>query len=154
MKIFHQNIRGLFGKFECLEELLDRHSSIDILALTETHIIDGQYDDNDNLFKIPGYQFIKRNRKDGKGGGVSMFIKDGVEWKRRHDMEHENLECIWIEVHIKDSKSILVAMYYRPPEGSTYLSANFNESILGKRSINVYRSLRKLLFWETLTSIT
>ena len=58
-----------------------------------------------------------------------MFIKDGVEWKRRHDMDHENLECIWIEVHIKNSKSILVAVYYRPPEGSTYLSANFNESI-------------------------
>ena len=112
-----------------MEELLDRHSSIDILALTETHIIDGQYDDNDSLFKIPGYQFIKRNRKDGKGGGVGMFIKDGVEWKRRHDMEHENLECIWIEVHIKNSKSILVAVYYRPPEGSTCLSANFNESI-------------------------
>ena len=55
MKIFHQNIRGLFGKFECLEELFDRHSSIDIRALTETHIIDGQYDDNDSLFKIPGY---------------------------------------------------------------------------------------------------
>ena len=96
MKIFHRNIRGLFGKFECLEELFDRHSSIDILALTETHIIDGQYDDNDSLFKISGYQFIKRNGKDGKGGGVGMFIKDGVEWKRQHDMKHKNLECIWI----------------------------------------------------------
>ena len=32
-------------------------------------------------------------------------------------------------MHIKNSKSILVAVYYRPPEGSIYLSANFNESI-------------------------
>ena len=43
-----------------------------------THIIDEQYDDNDNFNKITGYKFLKCNRKAGRGGGVAMFIRESV----------------------------------------------------------------------------
>ena len=68
----------LFSKFYNLQELFDRHASIDILALSETHIIDGEYDDNEGLFQVPSYTFLKRNRQAGKGGGLTMFISDGI----------------------------------------------------------------------------
>ena len=45
---------------------------MDVLSLSETHIIEDEYNDNDALFAIYGYTFIKRNRKKGQGGGVAV----------------------------------------------------------------------------------
>ena len=59
-----------------------------------THIIDEQYDDNDNFNKITGYMFLKCNRKAGRGGGVAMFIRESVIWERRQDLEKDNIESI------------------------------------------------------------
>ncbi len=92
MKIFHQNICGLFSKFHNLQELFDRHTSIDILALSEIHIIDGEYDDSEGLFQVPSYTFLKRNRHAGKGAGLAMFIRDGIKWERRHDLENDDVK--------------------------------------------------------------
>ncbi|CAB4015518.1 Hypothetical predicted protein, partial [Paramuricea clavata] len=74
IKNFHQNVCGLFTKFHSLEELFDRHENIDILALSATHIVNGQFNDNEDLYKIPGYMLVKSNRKVGKGGGVAIYI--------------------------------------------------------------------------------
>ena len=98
------------------------------MTISETHIIDEQYDDNDNLYKIPVYTFLKCNRKAGRGGGVTMFIGESVMWGRRQDLEKDYIESIWIEVFIKNFKRFLVAAYYRPPEGSAYLPKNFNDN--------------------------
>ncbi len=78
MKIFHQNICGLFSKFHNLQELFDRHTSIciqDILTLSETHIIDGEYDDNEGLFQVPSYTFLKHNQQAGKGVGWPCLLE-------------------------------------------------------------------------------
>ena len=70
MKFFHQNACVLFTKFHGLEELFDWHENIDILALSEAHIVDGQFDDNEILYKITGYMLVKSNWKVGRGGGM------------------------------------------------------------------------------------
>ncbi len=127
MKIFHQNICGLFRRFHNLQELFDRHASIDVLALSETHIIDGEYDDNEGLFQVPSYTFLKRYRQAGKGGELAMFIRDGIKWERRHDLENDDVEGMWVDVFVKNSKSFLIDVCYRPPDGSNYLPANFND---------------------------
>ena len=49
-----------------------------------------------------------------------MFIKDSVKWERRHDLENNDVESIWIEVSVKNAKSFLLAVYYHlPPVGQT-----------------------------------
>jgi hypothetical protein len=63
LKVFHHNIRGLFSNFVHVQELFDRYKGVDIMTLSETHIVDRQYDDIEGLFIIDGYMFIKRNRK-------------------------------------------------------------------------------------------
>ena len=68
MKLFRQNVCGLFTKFYSPEELFDWHENVDILALSETHIVDGQFDDNEDLYKITAYMLVKSNRKVGRGG--------------------------------------------------------------------------------------
>ena len=56
-----------------------------------------------------------------------MFIKDGIKWERRHDLENDDVEGMWVDVFVKNSKSFLIEVYYRPPDGSNYLPANFND---------------------------
>ena len=126
LKMFHQNVRGLFSNFVNVQELLDRGNRMDILSVSETHIIinDG-YDDNDTLYTVDGYRFIKRNRDGGRGGGVAVYLKDNIEWQRRSDLEREAIENIWIEIFIPKSKSILLGIFYRPPGTSKYLAADF-----------------------------
>ena len=105
MKIVHQNVRGLFNNLLGLQELIERHRAVDILTVSETHIVDDRYDDNEHLYKIPGYVFINRNRKHGLGGGVAMYIKESIDWVRRDDLENDSIECIWLEVFVKIQKA-------------------------------------------------
>ena len=43
MKIMHQNIRGLGSNFDMLQEFVESHNKIDMLALSETHLTDNGY---------------------------------------------------------------------------------------------------------------
>ena len=115
LKVFHQNVRGIFTNFVHVQELLDRYKGMDILSLSETHIINSQYDGNDDLLSIDGYKIIKRNRKDRNGGGVAVYLKNNVEWQRRSELERDTIENIWLEVIIPKPKSILLAIFNRPP---------------------------------------
>ncbi len=125
LKMFHQNVRGLLSNLVNVQELLDRNKRIGILS--ETHITENGYDDNETLFAIDGYNFIKRNRKNGSGGGVAVYLKGDIEWQRRQDLERDAIENTWIEVFIPKSKSILLGIFYRPPGTSKYLAADFRE---------------------------
>ena len=128
LKFVHQNVRGLLKNFDLLEALVHKlDSKLDIISVSETHIVDGDASDNEELYVLPGYTLVKRNRKSGKGGGVAIFIKNSVNFKRRIDLENSHLESIWLEIFIKNSKSILIGCFYRPPEGSKYLPSNYNE---------------------------
>ena len=113
---------GLFSDFVNIQELLDRSNPIDILSLSETYITKDGYDDDDSLFAVDGYRFIKRNRKNGQGGGVAVYLKEHIEWQRTPDLEREAIENIWIEIFIPKSKSVLLGMFYRPSGTSKHLA--------------------------------
>jgi len=65
------------------------------------------------------------------GGGVAAYIShkytEGQMWRRRTDLEVENIETMWIEFIPPKSKSFLLCVVYRPPDGSRYLYDNFSE---------------------------
>ena len=122
--ILHQNIRGLVSKKDLLVDISFNYSSIDILGLSETWTLpDCMYD-----LEISGYKFERRDRLSGFGGGVGAYIRDGVPYIPRFDLEKENSETLWLEVCLKCSKSFLVAVVYRPPAGSKHLSNAFESS--------------------------
>ena len=127
LKVLHLNVRGLLSNLHSIEHLLYTYKQTDIFACTETHI--GQTSDNESLYKIQGYDFVARNRHNGSGGGVGVYVKTGLEWKRRSDFEHKSTECLWIEIFFKNTKSLLIACYYRPPNTSKYLSKDFNDAL-------------------------
>ena len=70
---------------------------------------------NSELFQIPGFQFVHNNRIAGEGGGVAMYLSDDLKWKRRTDLETDEIECTWVEVDIFKIKSFLVGCIIGPP---------------------------------------
>jgi hypothetical protein len=89
IKIFHQNVRGLFSNIAFVAELLRSFPAIDLLTLSETHISN---ESERALLELPGYTFISHHRKTGKGGGVGAYIADRIVWEQRGDLENENIE--------------------------------------------------------------
>ena len=123
-------------------EFLSRFESnqIHILDISETDllkdsVLDGELD-------IPGYKLQRKDRHTGEGGAVAVYMKNTLSWHRRHDLETDDIECIWIELSINNkSRPILLGNIYRLPNTSLHLLGDFNEkskqclrgSILRKR---------------------
>ena len=115
ISIIHFNSRNLYANFQNVKEYLWKFKNpFNIIAISETWINLERGDD----FSLLGYNFHCVNRKDGKGGGVALFIDECLEYK-----VHENLcividevmECITIEVNIQREKNIIVNCLYRKP---------------------------------------
>ena len=97
LKVFHQNIRRLFHNIAKLSTFLHTLKNKHIFFLSETYI------DNSTptqLFEIPGYTFINKNRDLGSHGGAAIYIKDGIPFIRRTDLEVNELDCIWLEINV------------------------------------------------------
>ena len=78
----------------------------EILSFTESwlkpHI-------SDDVLKIPGYSPpFRRDRIDRMGGGVIVYVKENVNCILRPDLQVGNIECLWLEVRVKNKKKILV----------------------------------------------
>ena len=93
--------------------------------MSKTHIASVNY----KLFQTSWYKFVQKNRVAGESGGVAMYLSDDLKWKRRTDLETDEIECIWVEVDIFKSKSVLVGCIYRPPDSSSYLQKDFNKNL-------------------------
>ena len=139
LKVLHQNIRGLLCNFCSLQEFVSSNQNIDVLTLTETHI--SSKENNGDLYKLSGYNFESRERQSGKGGGVGCYVKENVNYIRRKDLENKKLENIVIEILINNSKNVLIATHYKPPNNSKYLCHNFND--LFNESLSLYCSESK-----------
>ena len=62
-----------------------------------------------------GYQKpFRRDRAENAGGGILVYVKEGVCCSRRSDLEHQNIECIWVEIKSINSRPFLIGNIYRP----------------------------------------
>ncbi len=79
----HLNIHSLPAKFDQLKTILTRLEAasihMDFVLLCETFLSEN----NANMFQIPGYNFIYRNRETNRRGGVAMYIRQGIQFTRR-----------------------------------------------------------------------
>ena len=66
----------------------------------------------------------RKDRVDDRYGGVILYVKEGIRYKRRDDLEIKGIESIWVEVANKH-KRILFGVFYRPPNSD----ANYNLDI-------------------------
>ena len=115
----HLNIQGLCGKNMCnflkIKAILTspENSSMHIFGLSETNIKSHKLT---SCFNIDGFQEPFRKDNDSNGsGGIVVYVRNGINAKRRLDMETNNIPCIWLEITVGKSKPFFIGNMYRPP---------------------------------------
>ena len=128
LSLLHHNIRSAPKN---LEQLMLYIKSLDfqftVIGLSETWLNESTKD----LYGIPNYVSINECRQDKRGGGVSLFIQNSVQFNVRTDLNqfNENIESIFIEMDGKSigkERNVIVGVIYRPP--NTDISV-FNEHL-------------------------
>lgn len=104
------NTRSLYPKMHEVRHMM-LTTNIDILVITETWL-----DDTINReVEVEGYT-IARNDRNRHGGGVLIYIKDGLEYQERQDLQHPDVEAVWIETpKLLHASPTLIGGYYRAP---------------------------------------
>ena len=142
-KAMHLNIEGLNAKFDELKFLLaqlsEKNIKLDCILVCET-VINCH---NEQLFNLPGYKFICRNRTNKTKGGVGIYILDTIPYKVRDDLcvfVEGEFESIFIEI-CEDKCSTIVGEIYRVPDTNVQLSLERYGSIIDKLKPNNKRIL-------------
>jgi exonuclease III len=97
-----------------------------VLALLETWLSDTV---GNGEIAIDGYKIIRKDR-DRHGGGVALYIREGLAYNIRPDLSEGTFEAVWVKIMLPKTKSFLICMCYRPPRDSAFLS-HF-ENVLSK----------------------
>ena len=148
---------------------------LDILVLTETFFSNKT---SDELYNIHGFDILRKDRKNGSGGGIAIYVNSELNITRRTDLEEADLEVLWLQVSpFKSKRSLLMAGIYRSPNKKveydrklsenieraymlnmeTILTGDFNLDYLKKDTFNRHRLVKELKdskFIQKVSSIT
>ena len=88
-------------------------------------------ENNADLYDLNGYVTIKGYRKQRRGGGVSLYIRDEISFAIRNDLGFfdSEMESIFIEIDkdiFRTNCNIVIGLIYRTPDSSVDV---FNERI-------------------------
>ena len=128
----HLNIQSLSAKFDELKLLLAKLAGkgidLDVIMFCETFLHSG----NENLFNIPLYKLVSRNRSNTSRGGVCIYVKDTIQFEERNDLtifDEGKFESIFIET-TNMRKNIVVGEIYRIPNSNVALSLEYYDKIV------------------------
>ena len=138
-KVMHLNIRSLPAKFEALKLFLHAMSEtglvFDVIMICESFL----HDNNARQYSIPGYNFVYKNRKHTRGGGVCMYIQNNIQYIMRSDLSlfHEGeFESIFIETLGSKSNSSIIGEIYRVPNTNVLASLKHYDTLINKLEQN------------------
>ena len=132
--VIHMNIRSLprhLHEFEAYLHCLE--FDFTVIALSETWFTDSTAE----MYGLTGYHHEIQYRKDRKGGGVSLLIKENIEYVTRNDLSEFNshIESLFIELpasQFNQNKCIIVGVIYRPPDTDVNVFNNTVADLLMK----------------------
>ena len=105
--IAHLNINSISSKFEPFMALIK--DTIDFLLVTESKLDDTFPPDQ---FKIEGFSRPVRLDRNRNGGGLIIFVRDGLTCKELTPRKlYPGLECTFFELRIRQCKWLVVTGY-------------------------------------------
>jgi hypothetical protein len=130
LAVLHLNARSLVPKLTQLHLLLTQLDiEFDIIAISETW----ESESNKSMVHIPGYSKISSYRTDGRsGGGVALFIKDGLLYTEVKDIKTSTFESTFIKITGLAKVTTIIGAIYRPPNTDLQKFNNEFESVLHK----------------------
>ena len=117
------NVQSIAPKLDILHAELH---AFDILAFTETWLSASTLT-NDLLFQSY-HPPERKDRVEDRHGGVMLYVKEGLHYRRRQDLEPKGIECLWIEI-INKHKHVLFGLFYRPPNSDANYYSTIEDSI-------------------------
>ena len=75
------------------------------------------------------YRPEQKVRDSDTHGGFMLYVKEGLHYKRRDDLELQNIENIWIEL-ANSHKRILLGLFYLPPNSDAAYLAHIDAAYL------------------------
>ena len=151
LHFLHININSILPKIDEVRQIA-KLSDASIIGISESKldetVLEGE-------ICIDGYELVRADRN-RNGGGVACYIKSELAFNQRKDFSMD-IENIFFDILLPNSKPILVGIIYRPPDQPGFLSKltdaikgteNFEEQevyILGDFNINLLhkKTLRK-----------
>ena len=141
--MIHLNINRASNKLSKFESFLSNLShTIKIVALSENWL----KDHNQALCNLYGYRSEHRFRPLREGGGVSLLIKDDIEYFTREDLSLQSsyAESLFIEIDKRftgKNQDAIVGVVYRPPDTDVKVFNDYLSSLLSKS-----KAEKKLLY--------
>ena len=129
IRSFHANIDEFLGF------LTNCDHNFDVIVLTETWA----KDETHKLCHIKGYHAIHNFRAEKRGGGVAIFIKDGIRHEIIEDLNisNNNIECLGVNIYSSSSSNIATTLVgvYRRPDGNYNLFRDTLENIISTNQL-------------------
>ena len=118
----HYNVQSVVNKVDVIES---GFSNFSLISLTETWLNDSvsNQDLEFNDFQLP----FRRDREGDSHGGILVYVKNDIPSKRRDDLELNNIECLWVEINVRNKK-LLVGTFYRPQNSNALVFSNIENS--------------------------
>ena len=107
----HLNARSLNKNITELKAILDE-TDFDAVSISETWLRSRTPKDR---FEINGYKIFRNDRKNKRGGGVCLYVREEYDCKRiKIPNNPESPETLWVEVTV-DHKKIAIGTLYKAP---------------------------------------
>ncbi len=174
------NARSIYPRLEEIDRIIT-DSKVEFLGISETWLNSTTNNSEINFDKYLTYRSDRtaETRKKG-GGGVLIYYKDNLKVIHLTEFQicNPDIECIWVQLQLTNTKKINIGTIYRPPAGNIINFINHLENIcftmrqqynceitfggdininLLKRDINTRRykdSLKRMGFNQLITEIT
>ena len=112
--IINTNSQSLVPRIDELTLYL-KNNNVDIACITETWL---KSTVPSSVINIDGYDVLRNDRRDDViGGGVCIYIRNGIKYKLWKEMFDDNIEAIWITIRPK-RLMITLGVLYMPPGSS------------------------------------
>ena len=122
LSIVHYNVQSILPK---LDNLYTELKEFDILTFSETWLSNSTHSDD---LRLPNYSTPERKDRQDGYGGVCVYVRNTLNYKRRPEFEITDIESIWIELFVKHLR-ILIGVFYRPPNSGTDYLNKIEDSI-------------------------
>ena len=119
----HYNVQSIANK---LDTLIAEFSYFYNMSFSETWLHNGF---SSNKLIVPSFHPKRKDRIDDRYGGVIVYVKNSLSYVRRHDLEPNRLECIWIQIKSSNHRNILYGVFYRPPNSDSDYYSLIEDSI-------------------------
>lgn len=135
MLCYYTNIDGINSKKLEMDEII-RRDQPQVVCLTETKL---NQDLDTNIIFSEGYNVWRYDRKEKKGGGVAILVRN-IMTAKQVELENGKAEVVAVEFNDIEGRKLDIAAVYMPPKTRAWREMVYEEMVE-----DMIQSLRRLL---------